>query len=58
MTTSPTAKKTREEEEEEEKEKEKEDLFEIDAINLEITRCELALVRRDSRLDFDTTSLS
>ena len=55
MTTSPTAKKTREEEEEE---KEKEDLFEIDAINLEITRCELALVRRDSRLDFDTTSLS
>ena len=58
MTTSPTAKKTREEEEEEEKEKEKEDLFEIDAINLEITRCELALVRRDSRLDFDITSLS
>ena len=56
MTTSPTAKKTREEEEEEGKEKE--DLFEIDAINLEITRCELALVRRDSRLDFDTTSLS
>ena len=56
MTTSPTAKKTREEEEEEEKEKE--DLFEIDAINLEITRCELALVRRDSRLDFDITSLS
>ena len=47
MTTSPTAKKKKEEEEE------KEDLFEIDAINLEITRCELALVRRDSRLDFD-----
>ena len=35
MTTSPTTKKTKEEEE---------DLFEIDAINLEITRCELALV--------------
>ena len=39
MTTSPTTKKTKEEEEE--------DLFEIDAINLEITRCELALVRRE-----------
>ena len=39
-TTSPTTKKTLKEEEEE-------DLFEIDAINLEITRCELALVRRE-----------
>ena len=44
MTTSPTTKKTKEGEEEEEEE----DLFEIDAINLEITRCELALVRRNN----------